>query len=165
VRRAATLGAILAAGAAGCGSDDSEQPSNQTDPAKKTEPAKRAQPAKKPAKLTIADSQFGRILADRRGQALYLFAKEKSGKSECYGACAKAWPPLLSDDGPAATDGVRKDLLGTTKRRDGRLQATYRGQPVYLYVDDSPGKVLCHNVSEFGGLWLVIRPNGRPAPA
>ena len=60
---------------------------------------------------------------------------------------------------------MRKDLLGTTKRRDGRLQATYRGQPVYLYVDDSPGKVLCHNVSEFGGLWLVIRPNGRPAPA
>ena len=31
--------------------------------------------------------------------------------------------------------------------------------PVY-YVDDPPGQVLCHNVEEFGGLWLVVDPSG-----
>jgi hypothetical protein len=41
----------------------------------------------------------------------------------------------------------------------------YRDRPVYLYQHDSPGNVLCHNVSEFGGLWLVIKPNGEPAPS
>ncbi len=30
------------------------------------------------------------------------------------------------------------------------------------YVDDrKPGQILCQNVDEFGGLWLVVRPSGR----
>jgi hypothetical protein len=41
---------------------------------------------------------------------------------------------------------------------------TYAGQPLYYYVHDAPGEILCHDVAEFGGLWLVVRPNGRPAP-
>ena len=105
--------------------------------------------------LRVVRSQYGRILADRRGQAVYAFAREKRGRSECYGACAKAWPPVL----------VKRRLsgrLGTTRRRDGRLQVTIRDRPLYLYNGDSPGKVLCHNVNEFGGLWLVVRPSGRP---
>jgi len=38
----------------------------------------------------------------------------------------------------------------------------YRGQPLYYYVDDTPGNILCQNVSEFGGLWLVVSPGGAP---
>ena len=37
---------------------------------------------------------------------------------------------------------------------------TINGKPLYYYVDDSPGRVLCHNVQEFGALWLVVRPDG-----
>jgi predicted lipoprotein with Yx(FWY)xxD motif len=57
---------------------------------------------------------------------------------------------------------VRASLLGTTRRRDGRLQVTYAGRPLYYYVRDiRPGQVTCQNVFGFGGLWLVMRPNGR----
>ena len=58
--------------------------------------------------------------------------------------------------------GVRKRLLGTKRRRNGTWQVTYDGRPLNYYVDDAPGRVLCHNVAEFGGLWLVLRPDGTP---
>ena len=170
--RSMSRGAIacLAATAlvAGCGSDDSEEPAREPAPAQEAPTAEKPKPEKRAAKgsvLKAGDSQFGTVLLDRRGEALYLFAKEKSGKSECYGACAKAWPPLLTKGEPRAVSGAKKSLLGTTKRRDGKLQVTYRGQPLYYYEHDEPGRILCHNVPEFGGLWLVVRPNGRPAPA
>jgi predicted lipoprotein with Yx(FWY)xxD motif len=112
--------------------------------------------------VRLVNSQFGRILANGSGKAFYLFDKERSPTSECYGECAKAWPPVLTRARPVAGRGVRSGLLGTTRRRDGRLQVTYRGRPMYYYVADAPGRVLCHNVVEFGGRWLVLGPNGRP---
>jgi hypothetical protein len=30
-------------------------------------------------------------------------------------------------------------------------------------VHDAPGEILCHDVAEFGGVWLVAKPSGRPA--
>ena len=57
--------------------------------------------------------------------------------------------------------GHRRALLGTTRRKDGKLQVTYAGRPLYYYVGDrSPSEIRCQNVDEFGGLWLVARPNG-----
>ena len=127
----------------------------------KTEPvmAKPAGP-----KLTVVDSEFGQVVADRKGEALYLFDRERKGRSECYGACARAWPPVLAKGKPRAGAGADPSLLGTTRRRNGKLQVTYDGQPLYYYVGDSPGTILCHDVDEFGGTWLVIQPNGDPAP-
>jgi predicted lipoprotein with Yx(FWY)xxD motif len=69
---------------------------------------------------------------------------------------------VLAKGEPRAGRGARGSLLGTTRRRDGKLQVTYRGRPLYYYVDDGPGRVLCHNVEEFGGLWLVVRADGNP---
>ena len=109
------------------------------------------------------NSEFGRVIADGKGEAFYLFDKEKSGKSECFGACARVWPPVLTRGKPRAGGGAKASLLGTTKRPNGKLQVTYAGQPLYYYVDDAPGTILCHDVSEFGGLWLVVKPNGKPA--
>jgi predicted lipoprotein with Yx(FWY)xxD motif len=160
------LGAAAAL-AAGCG-DDQASGSGERAPAEKpmqTQDAMNRQEAvaaRKGATVNVVDSQFGRILADRRGQALYLFAKEKTRTSRCYGACATAWPPLLTNGRPRSRGAARSRLLGTTRRRGGKLQVTYRGHPLYYYKDDSPGRVLCHNVNEFGGLWLVVRPSGRP---
>ena len=116
--------------------------------------------AKRGATVKVVDSQFGRVIADRRGEALYLFDKEKSKRSRCYGECAVAWPPALTKGKPRAGTGADADLLGTTKRRNGMLQATYNGHPLYYYKDDEPGRILCHNVNEFGGLWLVVNPRG-----
>ncbi|MQA75452.1 MAG: hypothetical protein GEU88_14105 [Solirubrobacterales bacterium] len=110
--------------------------------------------------LVAAESQYGSILFDSEQQAIYLFDKETSESSQCYGACAEAWPPVLTDGGPRAGAGLDPKRLGTTQRDDGSTQVTYDGHPLYYYVDDPPGEVLCHNVNEFGGLWLVVEPSG-----
>ena len=57
--------------------------------------------------------------------------------------------------------GVKKALLGTTRRSDGRRQVTYAGRPLYHYIGDTrPGLITCQNVSEYGGLWLVVGASG-----
>jgi predicted lipoprotein with Yx(FWY)xxD motif len=111
-------------------------------------------------KIVTAKSQYGLILFGPGRRAIYLFDTETSGSSRCYGACAEAWPPVLTKGGPGAGDGVEAKLLGTTERNDGTTQVTYHGHPLYYYVDDRPGEVLCHNVEEFGGRWLVVEPSG-----
>jgi len=131
----------------------------------RTAPAPGAAAAARPGTtIKAVSSAFGRILADRRGQAVYVFEKETTSKPECYGTCARVWPPVLTEGRPVAGGGVSARLLGTTRRRDGKRQVTVDGQPLYSYVHDSPGRVLCHDVREFGGLWLVVRPDGTPAP-
>lgn len=107
-------------------------------------------------------SEFGRVVADGKGEAFYLFDKENSKRSQCYGACARAWPPVITKGKPRAGKGVNQRLLGVTKRKNGKFQVTYKNHPLYYYVDDSPGTILCQNVDEFGGLWLVVKPNGNP---
>jgi predicted lipoprotein with Yx(FWY)xxD motif len=114
--------------------------------------------------IATGDSQFGDVLFDGEDRAIYYFDKEKTSVSQCYGACAVAWPPVLTDGPPRAGAGAEDDLLGTTERNDGTSQVTYDGRPLYYYVDDPAGEVLCHNVEEFGGLWLAVQPDGRPVP-
>jgi len=111
--------------------------------------------------VTVHGSRFGRILFDGRGVVLYAFTRDPRGRSACTGACAAAWPPYTVAAPPKAGAGVTARLLGTTRRANGKLQVTYAGRPLYYYVGDrSPGQILCQDVSEFGGLWLVARPNG-----
>lgn len=112
--------------------------------------------------VTVRNSNYGRILFDGRGFALYAFTRDKRGRSSCTGACAKAWPPYIVARRATAGRGVNSSLLGSVKRSDGRMQVTYAGKPLYYYVGDrKPLQVLCQNVREFGGLWLVVRPNGK----
>jgi predicted lipoprotein with Yx(FWY)xxD motif len=108
-------------------------------------------------------SRYGRILTDGGGRTLYVFTRETSARSRCYGQCAKAWPPLLARGKPGAGRGARARLVGVTRRRDGSVQVTYRGHPLYYYVGDRrPGDVLCQNVVEYGGTWLVADGAGQP---
>lgn len=122
-----------------------------------------ASKAAKGTRVKVVGSEYGRVIADGKGEALYLFDKETSKKPRCYGACAAVWPPVLTKGKPVAGSGAKQSLLGTTKRANGKLQVTYAGRPLYYYVDDSPGTILCHDVEEFGGLWLVVKPSGQPA--
>ncbi len=115
-------------------------------------------------KISAKGSQFGKMLWGPKLQAIYIFQSDKLGKSLCYGKCAKAWPPVYTLGKPVAGLGVNKSLLGTTLRRDGRLQVTYAGKPLYYYAHEGPGEVKCHNVSLNGGLWWVIGPNGKRRP-
>jgi predicted lipoprotein with Yx(FWY)xxD motif len=113
--------------------------------------------------IKSANSQFGMMLFDDTGQAIYLFDKERTAKPECYGACAKAWPPVLTKGAPIAADGIRPSLLGTTVRTDGTTQVTYGGHPLYFYAHEAKNEVKCHNIQGFGGIWLVVTPKGRAA--
>jgi len=118
-------------------------------------------PAQVSASITVRGSSYGRILFDGRGFALYAFTRDRARHSACANACAQRWPPFIVTRRPRAGLGARAALVGTIRRSNGTLQATYRGEPLYRYVGDrKPLQVLCQNVREFGGLWLVVRPNG-----
>ena len=113
-------------------------------------------------KLKLVDSNYGTILANSRGRALYLFTADSGKASNCYGECATAWPPYIVKSKPLAGRGVKAGKIGTTRRSDGRLQATYAGHPLYFYESDNePGEVLCQAVNEFGGYWYVLRSSGK----
>jgi predicted lipoprotein with Yx(FWY)xxD motif len=110
--------------------------------------------------ITLGDSEFGSMLFDTKQQAIYIFERDPKGQSACYGECAAAWPPVFTKGEPRAAKGVDESLLGTVKRRDGRLQVTYAGQPLYFYAHEQPGEVRCHNVDLNGGFWWVVGPDG-----
>jgi predicted lipoprotein with Yx(FWY)xxD motif len=160
----AAAGALILVG---CGGDDDDDGGDSAAPAAAaTAPAETT--ATKPAAgggagttVKTSDSQYGQVLFGGNDQAIYYFDKESGSKSECYGACAEAWPPVLTEGDPQAGSGVQAGLLGTTPRDDGTTQVTYDGHPLYYYVDDPKGEVLCHNVDEFGGLWLAVQGNGQ----
>ena len=111
-----------------------------------------------------AGSEFGSMLFDAGGQAIYLFDVETTVKPACYDACAEAWPPVLTAGKPVAGVGVQGALLGTTKRTDGTVQVTYNDHPLYYYAHEARGEVKCHDVFLNGGNWYVLQPNGDAAP-
>ena len=123
-------------------------------------PAAMSREGTQPA-LTVKSSRFGKVLFDGRGYVLYAFTRD-GRRSTCYAACAKAWPVYYAKAGLVAGTGVKRALLATTPRRDGRRQITYAGRPLYYWAGDTkPGRIGCQNATEFGGTWLVVRPSGR----
>ena len=115
-------------------------------------------------KITARDSEFDTMLWGPTRQAIYIFERDRRGRSRCYGECAELWPPVYTTGKPVAGRGVRRSLLGTTRRRDGRRQVSYAGKPLYYYAHEKPGEVRCHNVDLNGGLWWVVAPDGRRRP-
>ena len=160
-----TATAALAFGPA-CGDDgySGDSAANETSTAASTAPDPSARQSRKHRRTTtlrVRSTSFGRILVDGKGRALYLFTREPSTKSRCYGRCAVAWPPFYARGKLRAGSGLEAGKLGSSRRRDGRRIVTYNGHPLYYYVTDrKPGQVTCHNVVEFGGTWLVVNPDG-----
>ena len=114
------------------------------------------------AHVNIAKSHLGRILVDSKGITLYDFPPDKGKVSVCYGACAALWPPLITHGKPVAGRGVRASLLGTTKRKDGKVQVTYGGHPLYYFVTDrKPDQTTGQGLNQFGAPWWVISPAGK----
>jgi predicted lipoprotein with Yx(FWY)xxD motif len=150
-----------------CGDEDSSSGNDGPQPAVEVATtAEKAQPtARRGTKVVLGQSQFGRILFDSKRQAIYLFDRETTSKPRCYGECADAWPPVYAKGRPRLGRGLKRSLLGTVKRRDGRRQITYGGRPLYYYAHEGPGQVLCHDIFEYGGTWLVVKGNGEPVPS
>jgi predicted lipoprotein with Yx(FWY)xxD motif len=115
------------------------------------------------AAIKLRQSSLGRIIVDSHSRTLYLWAHDTHHKSTCYGACAAYWPPLTTRGKPRAIAGARKALLGTTKRRDGRLQVTYHGHPLYRFAGDTkPGQTSGEGLTDFGGRWDPVSAAGLP---
>ena len=160
---------------AGCGGDGEQPTAPRQEPGSAattaTEPpdkrqngSARSTPSRPATQIVAGDSQFGRMLFDARKQAIYIFERDPERQTVCYGECAEAWPPVYTTGEPVAGSGVRSSLLGTIARRDGRMQVTYAGQPLYYYAHEEPGEVRCHNVDLNGGLWWVVGPSGKRRP-
>jgi predicted lipoprotein with Yx(FWY)xxD motif len=117
-------------------------------------------------RVTLHKTKLGKVLATSSGRTLYLFMKDKKGKSACYGQCASNWPPLMKKGTLRAGTGVKAKLLGTTKRKNGKLQVTYNHHPLYLYAGDTgAGQVSGQGLNFFGGKWWVVSAAGKAIKA
>jgi predicted lipoprotein with Yx(FWY)xxD motif len=111
--------------------------------------------------VSTAKTGLGRVLVKSNGHTLYLFGKDRNGKSACSGQCTSFWPPLITSGKPRVTAGARASLVGTTRRADGRLQVTYNHHPLYTFVKDTKaGQTNGEGVSAFGGTWDAVSPAG-----
>ena len=111
--------------------------------------------------ISLRTTAVGKVLVAANGHTLYLFTADKGKKSTCYGQCAAYWPPLFAES-PTIGAGLKASLLGTTKRRDGRLQVTYGGHPLYFFAEDKQaGDVNGQGFVHFGGAWWVVSAAGK----
>jgi len=122
-------------------------------------PATHAAQAKGPV-VSTAKTSLGTVLVNS-GRTLYLFGKDRNGRSACSGQCAGFWPPLIATGKPVAAGGAKASLLGRTKRADGRMQVTYNHHPLYMFAKDTKaGQTNGEGVTAFGGTWDVVSPAG-----
>jgi predicted lipoprotein with Yx(FWY)xxD motif len=162
------LAALLAI--AGCGSSSDSSSSSGgaygSGGESTTKPASAGAPSGGAVAVITAASapKLGRIIVDSKGFTLYDFHKDKGTTSACYGACAKVWPPLTTAGDPEAGEGAMASKLGTAKRKDGTVQVTYAGHPLYTYTADTkPGDAKGNDFSSFGAEWYALQPSGEEA--
>ncbi len=115
----------------------------------------------RPSALAVAqDPTLGQIMTDGSGRTLYVFMNDTPGTSNCYDACAQKWPALYAAGTTDVKEGAQASLLGTTVRKDGTIQVTYNGRPLYYWASDvKPGDTLGQGV---GSVWFVVTPAGDP---
>ena len=126
-------------------------------------------PASSPSGLDSAlrsttNSTLGAIVVDSSGRTLYRFDKDSASPptSNCTGACAQLWPPVLVGT-QISLSGIDRSLLGTIKRPDGSVQLTLHGWPLYRYAGDSAaGQIIGEGI---GGTWFAVHPTGAKALA
>lgn len=114
----------------------------------------------KPATLAITQTdKLGKFLVDGDGMTLYMFTKDTKDTTNCYDKCEVAWPPLLTIGKPTLADGTTASLVGSTQRKDGTMQVTYNGMPLYYYFKDhAAGDVTGQGNNN---VWYVVTPDGQ----
>lgn len=113
---------------------------------------------------SIEQAPYGTYLTDHEGMSLYLFDQDtQGGPSTCLDACANAWPPYTTSLPPEAGEGISEDKLGTIQREGGTQQVTYAGWPLYYFQGDKQaGDALGQSISNLGGRWFLVSPEGEP---
>lgn len=166
MKRSLMLGCAATVALAGCGSSggssSSSTPSSTAAPATNAAVTTPATSAGGGVTVLTKHGKLGTILAaGPKKLTVYLFQADSSGSSACSGACAKAWPPVLSTGSPAAASGALAGDLGTIKRPDGTTQVTYAGHPLYYFAGDKDeGDAYGQGSTAFGAGWYVLAPSG-----
>ncbi|MQS17061.1 hypothetical protein F7Q99_33950 [Streptomyces kaniharaensis] len=168
---------VLTAVCGGCSS--SKSTTSQASPSPAVTPSASASPSASPSASESASAsasagagggaivaaapigKLGEILVDSQGRTLYLFEKDTSATSTCYGDCATAWPPALTTGAPTAAHGADQSKLSTTTRTDGKTQIVYNGHPLYNFQGDkAQGDTNGEESTAFGAKWYVVNPAG-----
>jgi predicted lipoprotein with Yx(FWY)xxD motif len=115
--------------------------------------------------IGVAQSKLGKMLVDSRGHSLYLFTRDTTSSSGCYGACAHTWLPLTATSSRAITakagSGLKSSSFGVLKRTDGKLQVTFDKHPMYTFRGDTKaGSLRGEGASQFSGRWYVVGTGG-----
>src|SRR5215469_16503403 len=99
-------------------------------------------PLSTPVGITIVDvTESGhqipkflwRRLGDGQGNPLYTYDADQSGKSSCYGECAREFPPFV-----AAAHAEASGDWSILVRDDHVRQWRYQGRPLYRYSGKDP---------------------------
>lgn len=95
------------------------------------------------------------ILVSSHGVTLYHLTGEQNGKFICTSAkCVQTWPPLRPSGSTVSATGVGS--LSTVKRPDGTVQVTYKGWPLYTFINDhAAGQTNGEGIKLGGGTWLA----------
>ena len=108
------------------------------------------------------NTTLGAFLTDLDGKTLYIFKSDtpNSGESTCYDGCAGAWPPYIVTEVPGAAHDEVTGEIGTMTRKDGTMQATYMGWPLYYFAGDAvAGDATGQGM---GDVWFVANLEMRP---
>jgi predicted lipoprotein with Yx(FWY)xxD motif len=111
-----------------------------------------------------ASGALNPVVHDGAGFTLYRFDKDTAhpSKSNCNGACAVKWPPVLvRPNSRIFLDGVSLSKAGTVRRQDGTLQVTIGGWPAYRFSKDTAAGQT--NGQGVGGTWFAVTPDGKKA--
>lgn len=103
------------------------------------------------------------IVTNSQGFAVYELTGDGKRHAECTNrnGCWKFWPPVKvgSARGLSKAPGV-SGKLGTW-RRDGFLQVTLGGHPLYRFAPDTHKAVATgEGIVSFGGTWHVVKASG-----
>ncbi|MDX6627671.1 MAG: hypothetical protein QOE56_2660 [Solirubrobacterales bacterium] len=155
----ALFAALGAMAIAGCGSSSSNSSTEASGSSGGGEPV--ATTSGGAGGMTLSGAEvpgLGTVLVDSKGLTVYEFTEDKGGMSNCYGECEAAWPPLTASGKPTSGEGAMPADLGTTKRKDGTVQVTYKGHPLYTFAEDKkPGEA---NGNEADGTWFALNEAG-----
>ncbi len=116
------------------------------------------QPSSSPAigALNTATLKGSPGFINNAGHTVYVFDADLAnpGQSNCNGACAQNWPPVL-----VSASTVLPTNWGMITRQDSTHQLTYKGRPLYLFAFDiNAGDTNGDGQNAFGGLWHIARP-------
>jgi predicted lipoprotein with Yx(FWY)xxD motif len=154
---ASVLAAAAVVGLAACGGSSSSSVPTTT---KTSDPATSSANSDLAAGIKTTTIQGRTVLTDSAGFVLYWFAPDTPTTSKCNGSCATFWPPLIGT--PSLGSGVTlAGQLGTIKRANGQVQATYDGHPLYLFKSDtSAGMWTGNDIVASGAKWWLMTSTG-----